>query len=494
MRLLPDWSDDEWTQFSLKLEGELAGGTLSASYGDLDRDTETYADYSLYSDYYVSYGYVQPYYVCYVSYTGQCEDPREQYTNTTNISRKNYELRYTSDSAERLRYMVGTYYVEVDTASDSDWHVLGLNNIPAMAVDAPDIYWTTDFVRSYEETAYFAEVSYDITDALTLSGSARRFDYDSGLDGFSGTVWWPCGGFGPQGDRPESNYGVDCAPEARITKATDTVKRMSLEWQVDDELMLYTAWGEGYRPGGLNRFCSVDNEADYGGQGRDDATGAKCDFVPDFLTSYEVGMKATLFDGRMLLHAAAFMPDWDDFQFSRLDTSISPVTLTYHIGQAQRTGIDADFSAMISDNWSLTGAFSYIEAELSQDYYQSDGLEAPTAAKGTTLPRVPETKWNLSSRYSLDSGWYMQASYIYTGESFTNLYDGGTIPTKRYKQNDYQILNASVGLDLESWRAEMYVRNLTDERGEVYRNAVNWDDRIMTKRPRTLGVSMSVKF
>ena len=190
MRLLPDWSDDEWTQFSLKLEGEFAGGTLTASYGDLDRDTETYADYSLYSDYYVSYGYVQPYYVCYVSYTGQCEDPREQYTNTTNISRKNYELRYTSDATERLRYMVGTFYVEVDTASDSDWHVLGLNNIPSMAVDAPDIYWTTDFVRSYEETAYFGEVSYDITDALTLTGSARRFDYDSGLDGFSGTVWW----------------------------------------------------------------------------------------------------------------------------------------------------------------------------------------------------------------------------------------------------------------------------------------------------------------
>ena len=169
------------------------GGTLTTTYADLDRNTETYADYSLYSDYYVSYGFVQPYYVCYVGYTEQCEDPREQYTNTTEIDRQTYEVRYTSDPSQPLRYMLGVYGVEVDTASDNDWHVLGLNDIPYMAVDAPDIYWTTDFVRAYEETAYFGEVALDVTEQLTVSASARNFDYKGSLNGFSGTVWWPLG-------------------------------------------------------------------------------------------------------------------------------------------------------------------------------------------------------------------------------------------------------------------------------------------------------------
>jgi hypothetical protein len=40
----------------------------------------------------------------------------------------------------------------------------------------------------------------------------------------------------------------------------------------------------------------------------------------------------------------------------------------------------------------------------------------------------------------------------------------------------------------------LYIRNFNDERGEFFRNAVNWDDRIMTNRPRTLGASMSLKF
>ena len=109
--------------------------------------------------------------------TGFCGDPREQYTNTTEIDRSTYEIRFVSDQEARLRYMVGYYGVEVDTASDSDWHVMGLNGTP-LAVDAPDIYWTTDFVRSYEETAHFGEVAFDVTEALTVAASARKFDYE----------------------------------------------------------------------------------------------------------------------------------------------------------------------------------------------------------------------------------------------------------------------------------------------------------------------------
>ena len=56
MVLLPEFATDKWEQFSAKIEGELWGGTLTATAADLSRDIEVYADYSLYSDYYVSYG------------------------------------------------------------------------------------------------------------------------------------------------------------------------------------------------------------------------------------------------------------------------------------------------------------------------------------------------------------------------------------------------------------------------------------------------------
>ena len=55
-------------------------------------------------------------------------------------------------------------------------------------------------------------------------------------------------------------------------------------------------------------------------------------------------------------------------------------------------------------------------------------------------------------------------------------------------------MDAAVGLDRDSWLAELYVRNLNDERGEVWRNAVNWDARVMINRPRTIGARLSYRF
>ena len=86
-------------------------------------------------------GFVEPFYNCYVSYFGTCGDPRQQYTNDSEQDRMTFEI-HTSDP--RFRYMVGYYSVEVENYSDNEWHVLGLAETPQAAVDAPDIYWTTD--------------------------------------------------------------------------------------------------------------------------------------------------------------------------------------------------------------------------------------------------------------------------------------------------------------------------------------------------------------
>ena len=485
MVLLPEFATDEWSQFSAKIEGELFGGTLTATAADLSRDIEVYADYSLYSDYYVSYGYVEPYYNCYVSYFQTCGDPREQFTQQSKQDRQNFEIRYASDPDKRFRYMAGFYWVDVEGTNDYEWHVLGLEETPQAAVDAPDIYWTTDFERLYEETAIFGEVSFDITDRITLTGSARQFDYESTLDGFSGTIWWPCGGFVPQGNRPESNYGEACAPDSRVTEDKDEVYRVSADWQITDDILLYTTWGEGYRPGGLNRFCQTRIPDGLGNQG---SINIGCEFTSDFLTAYEFGVKSTLFDGRLRLNAAAFWQDWEDFQFSRLDTSISPITLTYNVGNAESNGFEFDFSAMITDNWSLTGAASFLDSELTSDYRRNPNSPEPDAAAGTKLPRVPEVKWNITTRYNFMQDWFVQAAYMYTGKSYNTLFDGGSAQNELREQPSYDVLNGSVGLQKEKWTAELYVQNMTDERGVVWINAVNWDSRVQVNQPRSIGV------
>ena len=89
---------------------------------------------------------------------------------------------------------------------------------------------------------------------------------------------------------------------------------------------------------------------------------------------------------------------------------------------------------------------------------------------------------------------YVQGSYIYVGDSFNTLWEGGTVQTQRRVQEAYGVLNLASGWANESWGAELYVRNVADERGDVWINAVTWDGRITTNRPRTAGVRMHYNF
>lgn len=496
-RLLPDWSEDDWVQFSLKVEGQVAGGTLTATVADLDRDQSSYVEYSLYNDYYVSYGFVQPYYSCYIGF-GACEDPRGYISSLGGWDSTNYEIRYASDPERRFRWLVGAFYSEVENFNDGDWHVLGLANIPGAFVEAPDIYWTTNFRRPYEETAFFGEASIDFSDQLSASASVRTFDYEARLDGFSGTVWWPCGGWDP--GHPDNNYGEGgCSASERLTEGSDEVFRVSLDYSLNDDTMVYTAWGEGYRPGSLNRMCETRAISGIGGQGQ---SNIGCAFNSDFLTSTEIGLKSTLMDGRMRINVAAYWQEWEDFQFSRLDTSISPLTLTFNVGNAESNGVEGDFTMLVADNWTLGGAFSYIyKSELTSDYWRNPpadpnapGAAPPDAAAGTPLPRIPEWKWNLTSRYTWTNDWYLQGAFVYTGDSFNTLFEGGTIPTARRTQQAYQVVNLAVGLDRQEWAAEFYVRNVADERGDVWINAVSWDSRVTINRPRTIGLAYRRRF
>ena len=84
---------------------------------------------------------------------------------------------------------------------------------------------------------------------------------------------------------------------------------------------------------------------------------------------------------------------------------------------------------------------------------------------------------------------------MYTGSSYNSLVGSGATETRaRKKQHAYDILNVAVGIDGGNWSAELFVRNITDERGEVFKNAFSYDSRITTNRPRTIGLRWRQEF
>ncbi|MDE0756839.1 MAG: TonB-dependent receptor [Pseudomonadales bacterium] len=482
MRFEADTRSDDWTQLSLVVEGKIGDMTLTYTTSDLEREAYFDTDYSLYSDATLSPGYVSSYYSCYVSYFGDCVDPSIKFTGDMEYGRENHELRLVSGQDSRLRWLVGVFYEEAFHDFDLEWHVLGLAELttdvtgagtPA-ALEEPDIYWTTDQYRSNEETAYFGEITFDITDSVSMAYSTRYFDYDSQLIGFSGTIWWP-DRYGPRTE----DFNTDLQ-----TNDSDSVSKLNVTYTINNDVMVYGSWSEGYRPGGLNRVYNT-------------VVGGTYD--PDFLTSYEAGIKTTLMDGRLRFNAAVYTQEWDNFQLSKIDYSVSVLTLTDNVGNATSDGFEIDGSFLINENWDINFGLSYIQAELSESYWlnsANEGVTDPEAPAGIELPRVPELKWSVTSRYNfellgLDA--FIQGAFTHTGESYNLLY--GTSSTRtRDLQDPYQILNLAFGVEQEGWAAEFYVKNVTDERGEVFINGASYDKRVTINRPRTMGLRLKKKF
>ena len=483
-RFQPDTNDDEWTQVALTVEGNIGDYQITYSYSDLDRESYQNNDYSLYSDpSNGSPGFVVSFYACYVGYFGLCEDPTLLYTGDQEWERENHEIRIMSPQDRRFRWLVGVFYEEAEHNFDLDWHVLGLANItpdvtgagtPAF-VEGRDVYWTTDQNRSNEEIAYFGEIAFDVTEDLTLSASARRFDYDSQLIGFSGTIWWP-NRYGPRTEPFNTNLE---------SNDKDTVAKFNVSYHFNDSIMGYYTWSEGYRPGGLNRVYNTTIGGTY---------------QPDFLESNEIGFKSTLLDGRMQLNAAYFQQEWDNFQLSKIDTSVSVLTLTDNVGNATSDGFELDGTLLLTENWSFMFGLSYIDATLEEGYWlraADEGVTPPQAPKGAELPRVPDLKWNLSSRYNfqvqgMDA--YIQTSYTSTGESYNLLYDNDGNSRTRQKQDSYQIGNMAFGIESGNWTAELFIKNIGDKRGEVFINGATYDQRVTINRPRTIGLRFRQRF
>ncbi len=459
-RFFEDRQEDEWAQFALTVEGDLGFADLTYAGSYLDRDFDTYSDYSHYS----IDGFVEPYYTCYVSYFGPCVDPSIQYSNHSEMTYQTHELRLAS-AGERFDWIVGTFYSEQETGFDSRWSVPTIN--PGAAVE-DDLYFQTDQVREDTEVSVFGELTYRFTDALAGTVGYRYFDGETTLEGFVGTVFWPncCFGFSPT--RPPDNVDSKASYD-------DGTAKVNLSYDVSEDVMVYATYAEGYRPGGANRSPGVGETYD-----------------PDFLDSYELGFKTTLMDGRWRLNGAVYFMEWDDIQLGFFNPDISLLGLVDNVGTAESKGFEFDTTFLATENLELSLAYAYNKAELTEDYYANENSDTPDAEDGQDLPFTPDNKYTATARYSFEMFQMpsaVQLNYAYTDEMYNDLF-----LSNREKMDDYGLLSASLRVEGDGWHATLFGENLTDEVAELYINSVDIQRLVTVNKPRTIGISFGMRF
>tara|TARA_B100001059_G_scaffold48896_1_gene41925 strand:- start:21987 stop:24254 length:2268 start_codon:yes stop_codon:yes gene_type:complete len=452
-RFYDDKTHDEWTRFSATVTGDLGFADLTFTTSSLERDFEVLSDYS----HYAVDGFVEGYYTCYTYYFGPCVDPSIQFENDTHQEYDTTEIRLSSKEGEKLNWIIGAFQTENVTEYDSQWHVPAIN--PAAAVPgSKDLYYQTDQVRAEDESAVFGEIYYQINDKMELTLGHRKFDNETTLKGFVGTIWWP-----------SSLYGSTTRPDNvnSLYDGSDSISKVNLSYQIDNNSMLYITRSEGYRPGGANRTTQL---------------GATYD--ADFLTSTEFGFKSISMDGRLRLNGAMYQMDWDDIQLGWFDSSISLLGLVDNIGKANSNGFELDAKYILSDTVSVALGYANNEAVLKEDYVLRGVVEAKT---GQDLPFTPDTKYNVTINVDTGDSSSLQFNYVYVDEMWNDLfYDD------REMQDSYGIANLSFTTQVgDNSSMQIYMDNIFDEVAQLYINSEDIQRLTTVNRPTTVGVKFS---
>ncbi len=503
-RLWPATGEDDWYQASLTLDGSIGDIDVVYAGAYLDRQQNYQYDYSDYTEYWAYYltnpdYYAAPGYCVYYNDAGECAIGTQYVDAQNEFTRNSHELRFQSPADQRLRWIGGLFFQKQKHDFDLQWTVPDSATATSV-VQGGHTVWQTYQIREDQDSAIFGELTFDFTEQITGTVGTRYFEYENSLYGFNGFLRH-CTGFYVDGDFVQDPAGEIQYPcfNTRIlddvAKGDDWAFKANLEYRIDDDKMVYVTWSEGFRAGGVNR-ARVPGIPKYD---------------PDFVTNYEFGWKMALADGAVRFNGAAYIVDWDNFQFGFLDFDVSNLTIVQNVGNSQTKGLEWDLVWAANDRNTLTFAGSYTDASLQTDFWRTQDLEdagePANAPAGTPMPYVPE--WQLTGiwRTNFEIGsmpGFFQAAASYTGQRWNDL-DTLNVPARK-QMDAYSLVNLSTGIEKDNWKLSLYVNNLFDERAEIdisdpgYGGISNlqrppghvWTT--LTNRPRSMGIRFSQRF
>jgi iron complex outermembrane recepter protein len=532
----PENTQDSFTQAALTVEGKVSDFDIVYSGGWLVRNTHSIADYSDYSYFYDKYygsGALWHGNGATPGSLGAPIEPQEFVITTGHYTKWSNELRVNTPQQYAVKGTLGVFAQRQVHEIWEDYVMPGLGGNPytynqqglAQSLTMPGLnnntIWLTDEERVDRDSAIFGQASWDITNALSVTGGLRFYRYNNSLQGFYGysSNYGNLSGYypgmnicGPTGGTPSTTYApfhnAPCTDLNADVSDTGHTERLTVNYKFDHDRMVYATYSTGFRPGGANRVFDPTIHAIYP------------PYKSDELKNYEVGWKTQWFDQRLRWNGAVFLEDWNNFQFSFLGPN--SVTVVQNAASAQIKGVETNFEWAAGGGWLLSASGTYLDAKLTRNFCGSlvpgtevlaincptqqnsyaDGTvtTGPLAPAGTKLPVVPDFKGNVIARYNFpmwDWNSNAQAAFVYQTSSSPLLY-----PVFNQHLGDmpaYGLLNLSAGMERNGLNVQLFLSNALDKLGELTRFAqctptTCTQPYVIPVQPRTIELRFGQKF
>lgn len=396
------------------------------------------------------------------------------------------ELRLESNLPGAWNWQAGVFYFDEDITIDSfNYDTLANSALAGHAVQQ----------QRNKAWAAFGSVEWAATDKLKLRGGLR---YTQDRKDFSASILEP------------APFGAPAGGPYRVkTDVNDVSWDFSALYAVNDHVNVYGRVAKGFRaPSVQGRllFQPVNPEtgqilAPNGGVSTADS---------EKVISYELGMKADLWDKRARLGLSVFRYDVDGQQLIAVGGAANIATLL----NAKKTigqGAELDLQAYLTDQLLVTIGSSYNDTEIKDrnlavapcgggctvtDPVNPDPSRPGTVLiNGNPLPQAPKWVHNVSARYGIPMGGndeelYLMTDWSYRGPVNFFLYEA---PEFRSRSSLEGGVRVGYSWQLGKYDLALFGRNITDQTRIV--GAIDFNNLTgFINEPRTWGVEFKARF
>ncbi len=520
----PDSRTDDWSQYAFSLEASLGNFQLTSATTYFTRDSVDTQDTTSYTAYFGSFcsGEAAGYNVYCFQPAGQYytyNDPVGFLVNDQANTSLSQELR-VAFSNERLDWVAGVFWEdreeEWDFTAEAENYATSQamdywQNLYAVAPPVSDVWWFSADKTNWATFAVFGEGTFHVSDAFSVTVGGRWFEVDSSklyyvenpggrrtpsgqlLNGNAAGKWGclfdqaPC-------NVNDSNNPNDDGFNRIDSSDHDIAIKLSMQWKLSEDKMLYALYSEGFRPGGVNRNRG--------------APALLPSYSADFLVNHEIGFKSQWAEGQLQVNAVLFLQDWNDYQIEIVDPSRDPCDSVdpiqpcgqpwqkgvTNVGNASSDGFELQLRAAAANGLVISANAAWLNAEIKAEVPGLEGI-----GSGATLPFAPKFKSSVVTQYNWRSSLlgsnesYLQYSFSHVGSSLNQVQQIVGGPAPQMKMQRYQVSNVKIGLIGSQWEASVFINNLGDARGQLYHDVTDFEpfygrQRTSVIRPREIGL------
>ena len=288
-------------------------------------------------------------------------------TNTRSQKQWTQEFNLIGSIGDKFDFVTGVFYF-TETSKELNPQYPNVVIPSAIPITVGDTTLTSFFVPlttilSYrhksDSYAAFAQGTYKLTDALSITGGIRYTR-----------------------DSKELNQ---TSPNPRLLerKFERVNWALSAEYRISPDVMTYARVVTGYKAGGFS------------------ARAVNAGYDPETMTSYEVGLKSELFDRRLRFNATAFLADRKDLQIQQSSIGSNGArSIVVNAGKARYQGVELETQALLATGLTVSASVGYVDRDYLEFFIRDPANDQLVdVANSARFIHSPATTINASVQY-----------------------------------------------------------------------------------------------